>query len=417
MRLRIRREFPPSRFIKPSTTRSAFIGLAGLAFLLCAPLLDSLPEDHTLNPPPPPAPAEPQRIGVTLRRGETLLTLLTRHGVQPPSAHELIAKVRPLINLRKLRAGDNIQLVINPDDKSVQGMDVVIEDEMIRVTTTNEGWLAERKQIPSVREPHAIRGTVESSFYESGTGAGLTPQQVLDLARMFEYDIDFFSDFRRGNAFGVLVEEVRYADGRRAPGEILAAELEVDDETSRVFRFVPKDGRAAYYDYEGRTLRRFFLRAPLSYARISSHFSLRRHHPIFRTVRPHRAIDYAAPAGTPVVAIGNGRVEFSGWRDGYGNLVEIRHGNGYASRYGHFSRIARGIRKGAQVNAGDIIGYVGQTGHATGPHLHFEFLRGSEKINFLGVKLPRVERLTGTDLQRFIETRDQTLALLRLKTS
>jgi murein DD-endopeptidase MepM/ murein hydrolase activator NlpD len=129
-------------------------------------------------------------------------------------------------------------------------------------------------------------------------------------------------------------------------------------------------------------------------------------------VRPHRAIDYAAPAGTPVVAIGRGRVEFSGWRDGYGNLVEIRHAGGYVSRYGHFSRIAGGIRHGVRVNQGDVIGYVGQTGHATGPHLHFEFLRGGEKINFLALKIPRIERLTEADLRRFMLFRDAQLALL-----
>jgi murein DD-endopeptidase MepM/ murein hydrolase activator NlpD len=150
----------------------------------------------------------------------------------------------------------------------------------------------------------------------------------------------------------------------------------------------------------------------LSYARISSRFDFARLHPIFRTVRPHRAIDYAAPAGTPVVAIGRGQVEFAGWREGYGNLVEIRHAKGYASRYGHFSRIAEGIRLGRSVEAGDVIGYVGQTGHATGPHLHFEFLERGQRINFLALDLPKIERLKGADLERFIQTRDQQLATL-----
>jgi murein DD-endopeptidase MepM/ murein hydrolase activator NlpD len=243
--------------------------------------------------------------------------------------------------------------------------------------------------------------------------AGLSPQQILDLARIFEFDIDFFSDFQPGDTFAVLVEEVLYADGRRAPGRILAAELEAGAEPFRAFYFVPKDGNGAYYDSEGRPVQRSFLRAPLSYVRISSPFNLTRRHPIFRAVRPHRAIDYAAPAGTPVVAIGRGRVAFSGWRHGYGNLVEIRHAGGYVSRYGHFSRIASGVRTGAQVNQGDVVGYVGQTGHATGPHLHFEFLRGGEKINFLSLKIPRVERLATGDLQRFERSRDERLALLR----
>lgn len=136
-------------------------------------------------------------------------------------------------------------------------------------------------------------------------------------------------------------------------------------------------------------------------------------HPIFRTVRPHLAIDYAAPAGTPVVAIGKGRVEFAGWRNGYGNVVDIRHSGSYVSRYAHFSRIAARLRKGQSVDAGEVIGYVGQTGHATGPHLHFEFLRGGAKINFLGMRIPKTEQLAGADLQRFNRLRAQQQALLQ----
>ena len=230
---------------------------------------------------------------------------------------------------------------------------------------------------------------------------------------MFEYEIDFFSDFQPGDAFAAVVEETRYADGRRTPGRILAAELEANSKPVSAFYFVPRDQRGAYYDEQGHSLRRAFLRAPLSYARISSTFTGARRHPIFRTVRSHRAIDYAAPAGAPVVAIGRGRVEFAGWRAGYGNLVEIRHTNDFISRYGHFSRIGEGIRRGSQVDAGDVIGYVGQTGHAPGPHLHFEFLKRGRNINFLALDLPRIERLKGTDFERFIESRNQQIATLR----
>ena len=291
-------------------------------------------------------------------------------------------------------------------------MEVVLGDALLRIKATPDGWLADRHEIPFVRKTRIFRGTITDSLYQSGIEAGLAPQHVLDLARIFEYDIDFFSDFQSDDAFAVAVEELRYADGRRELGRILAAELEANDEPFDAFYFVSRDGGGTYYDSEGSLVKRPFLRAPLSYARISSPFNLKRRHPIFRTVRPHRAIDYAAPAGTPVVAIGRGRVEFSGWRDGYGNLVEIRHAGGYVSRYGHFSRIAGGIRHGVRVNQGDVIGYVGQTGHATGPHLHFEFLRGGEKINFLALKIPRIERLTGADLRRFVLARDEHLALL-----
>jgi murein DD-endopeptidase MepM/ murein hydrolase activator NlpD len=273
--------------------------------------------------------------------------------------------------------------------------------------------LVERQEIPFVRETKVVRGTIKGSLYESGTDAGLSPQQISDLAKIFESDIDFFSDFQPQDAFSILMEEQRYADGRRVPGRILAAELEANNEFFDAFYFTGEDGGADYYNNKGEALRRAFLRAPLSFARISSPYSKNRRHPIFRTVRPHLAIDYAAPAGSPVVAIGAGRIDFAGWRGGYGNVVDIRHAGNYISRYAHFSKFAGKLRRGQTVQAGEVIGYVGQTGHATGPHLHFEFLRGGAKINFLDLRIPKSQQLAKADLQRFHRLRGERQALLR----
>jgi murein DD-endopeptidase MepM/ murein hydrolase activator NlpD len=289
---------------------------------------------------------------------------------------------------------------------------MVVDDNLVRVKATNDGWLAERKQIPFVRETRMVRGTISGSLYESGVDAGLSPQHIFELAKMFESDIDFFSDFKPQDGFSVLVEELRYADGRRIAGRVLAAELEADSDVFDAFYFLGRDGRGDYYSAQGEALRRAFLRAPLSYARISSPFNRQRVHPIFRRVRPHLAIDYAAPAGSPVVAIGSGRIEFAGWRNGYGNVVDIRHSGNYLSRYAHFSRLAAKLRKGQTVNVGEVIGYVGQTGHATGPHLHFEFLRGGTKINFLDMRIPKSQSLAGEELQRFARLRDERQAML-----
>ncbi len=366
---------------------------------------------------PPRAPASSpseSRISVTLRHGDTLISILKRFGIERPSAHALIAKVRPLVNLRKIQPGDNVHVVLNAGDQSVDALEMMVENNLVRVKATSEGgWLAERKEIPFVRDTRVVRGTIKGSLYESGIDAGLSPQQILDLARIFEYDIDFFSDFHPQDGFSVIVEDLHYGDGRRVAGRILGAELEAEKKIFDAFRYVTKDGNADYYNSNGEALRRSFLRAPLSFARISSPFNRNRMHPIFRTVRPHLAIDYAAPAGTPVVAIGKGRVEFAGWRNGYGNVVDIRHSGSYVSRYAHFSRIAARLRKGQSVDAGDVIGYVGQTGHATGPHLHFEFLRGGAKINFLAMRIPKTEQLAGADLQQFNRLRAQRQTLLQ----
>jgi murein DD-endopeptidase MepM/ murein hydrolase activator NlpD len=388
------------------------VALATFIVLLCLPFLDPIQKEHEPRPTPPVAAEEPSRIGVKLRRGDTLTSVLTRFGVKPPSAYAIVDKMRPFLNPQTIQPGHDVQLVLSPEDKTVQGVELVVDANVVRVKATAEGWLAEREEIPFVREIRVIRGTIRDSLYQSGIAAGLTPQHILALAKIFEYDIDFFSDFHHGNGFSFVLEEFRYADGRRVLGRILAAEVESGDETFNTFYYVFKDGHGAYYDSQGRSTRQSFLRAPLSYVRISSPFSLNRQDPILRTLRPHMAIDYVAPAGTPVVAIGKGYVEFVGWRDGYGNVVDIRHSGDYMSRYAHFSRFAAGMIKGRAVDAGDVVGYVGQTGHATGPHLHFEFLRGGQKINFLTLRIPKSERLAGEDLERFQRQREEREALL-----
>jgi murein DD-endopeptidase MepM/ murein hydrolase activator NlpD len=395
--------------------RAIGLGFAVLALTLSAPLLDTTFDQQPINlNPREPEPAP--RVGVTLRRGDTLLSVLTRFGLPSQSAHGMLEKIRPVLNSRALRPGQDVELVFDPYDKSIRAVEVRLEDSLVSIKATTDGWSAERREIHFARETRVIRGKIAGSLYESGIEAGLTPQQILDLAGMFEYDIDFFSDFRAGDAFAVVLEQRRYVDGRRITGRILAAELENNGEPLGAFYFVTQRG-GGYFDAAGRALRRSFLRAPLSYMRISSAFSVARQHPISRTVRPHEAIDYAAPTGTPVVAIGAGVVEFAGPANGYGNLVEIHHDDGYVSRYGHLSRFASGIRERAPVEAGQMIGYVGQTGDATGPHLHFEFLRRGEKINFLALKIAGVDRLTEAEFGTFARIRDERLAQMRARQS
>ena len=392
--------------------RCAWIGTLAAIALLCAPTVNSPQQEReTVRTATPVAPVD-SRVGVKLRSGDTLGSVLKRFGVAPPSAHAMIEKLRPFLNPRKVRPGDDVAVVLSGEDRSLQAMEFVVDDALVRVKATEQGWLAERQAIPFVREKQVVRGAVKGSLYESGTEAGLTPQHIVDLAKIFESDIDFFSDFQPGDGFSVIVEILRYADGRRVEGRILAAELEAENELHNAYYFLDDNAADGYYNRQGQALRRSFLRAPLSYARISSPFSATRLHPIFRTVRPHLAIDYAAPAGTPVVAIGGGKVEFIGRRNGYGNVVDVRHAGNYMSRYAHFSRFAANLRKGQSVDAGDVIGFVGQTGHATGPHLHFEFLRGGTKVNFLNLRIPKEQQLAGQNLARFERLREQQEALL-----
>ena len=399
----------------PALQRCLGVAAVALIMLLSAPFVNSPRHQPVMLPAPvrEEPPKTPSRVGIKLRNGDTLIAVLKRFGIEPPSAHAMIEKVRPFVNPRKIRPGDDVHVVLSAEDQTLEAMEFVVDDNLVRVKATSEGWLAERHEIPFVRERRVVRGTIRGSLYESGIDAGLSPQHIMDLAKVFEYDIDFFSDFRADNAFSVMVEEIRYEDGRSGTGRILAAEIEAGGDIFNAYYYVGRDGGGDYYNSKGEALRRAFLRAPLSYARISSPFSRSRRHPIFRTLRPHLAIDYAAPAGTPVVAIGRGRIDFAGWRNGYGNVVDIRHSGTYISRYAHFSRFAPKLRRGQTVDAGDVIGYVGQTGHATGPHLHFEFLHGGRKINFLDLRIPKNHQLTKDDLPRFNRLREEHQAMLQ----
>ena len=384
--------------------------------LLSAPFVNSLQHEAESLP----AAAKPSNaqtsIGAMFRSGDNLLSALRRVALEAPWPHGLIEKIHPLLNLRKLRPENNIHVMLDEQDKTVSAMEFVVDNKLIRVKAPNEASLTERQEVPFVKESRVVQGRIKSNLYESGIDAGLSPLQILDLAKIFESDVDFFSDLHPGDDFKVIMEDRRYLDGRRAAGRILAAELEVEDQIIDAF-YYEKNGVGNYYNRKGESLRRSFLRAPLSYARISSPFSANRLNPFSRSVRPHLAIDYAAPFGTPVVAIGRGQVEFAGWRSGYGNVVDIRHSENYLSRYAHFSRLAADLRVGQWVETGDVIGYVGQTGHATGPHLHFEFLHGERKINFLDLHTAKAQELKGADLQSFFASRDRQLALLHPRNS
>jgi len=384
--------------------------------LLSAPFVNSLQHEAESLP----AAAKPSNaqtsIGAMFRSGDNLLSALRRVALEAPWPHGLIEKIHPLLNLRKLRPENNIHVMLDEQDKTVSAMEFVVDNKLIRVKAPNEASLTERQEVPFVKESRVVQGRIKSNLYESGIDAGLSPLQILDLAKIFESDVDFFSDLHPGDDFKVIMEDRRYLDGRRAAGRILAAELEVEDQIIDAF-YYEKNGVGNYYNRNGESLRRSFLRAPLSYARISSPFSANRLNPFSRSVRPHLAIDYAAPFGTPVVAIGRGQVEFAGWRSGYGNVVDIRHSENYLSRYAHFSRLAADLRVGQWVEPGDVIGYVGQTGHATGPHLHFEFLHGERKINFLDLHTAKAQELKGADLQSFFASRDRQLALLHPRNS
>jgi murein DD-endopeptidase MepM/ murein hydrolase activator NlpD len=275
-------------------------------------------------------------------------------------------------------------------DNSVLSLTYQIDDDvLLNVTRFDPEFRAEKIAIPYEKRERNLGGIIENNLYEALGNDGESALLAYALSDIFSWDIDFTTDLRKGDNFRLVVEELWLGGGFNRFGEVLAAEFVNDGTTYRAFRYEAPDGRTGYYDEEGKSLKRSFLKAPLNYRRISSGFSRRRFHPILKIYRPHHGVDYVAPRGTPVSALGDGTVRFAGWKGANGKLVVLSHPMGYKTYYGHLSRIARGIRPGVRVRQEEVIGYVGSTGRTTGPHLHFQMNRHGRLLNPLTVNLPR----------------------------
>lgn len=321
---------------------------------------------------------------IEVRRGDNLLAVLGRAGLSARVSAEVAAALtRAGANLRRLKPGDTLDITRSPADEAMS----VTWQESPWVSYTavagESGWEAKiHETAPDVRVV-TVEGRVERSLFHAIEEAGEQPQLVIALVSIFEWEFDFTADTRTGDRFRLVVEKRHAGDTFVNYGRILAAQYQTDRRLLTGIAF--RSGKSvAYYDAEGRSLRKMFLRSPLEFTRITSGFTYARPHPILGGTRPHLAIDYAAPTGTPIRAVADGVVVRSGRGGGYGNVVQIRHRAGYETLYAHLSRFGRGIRVGARVSQRQVIGYVGATGTATGPHLHYEVIKGGHRVNPLG---------------------------------
>ncbi|MFP5350698.1 MAG: peptidoglycan DD-metalloendopeptidase family protein [Gammaproteobacteria bacterium] len=251
---------------------------------------------------------------------------------------------------------------------------------------------------PNARPDYELRiarvaGTIDGSLFDDGQDAGLSDRLIMELAEIFGWDIDFVLDLRRGDSFVVLYEEKYWRGDKISDGDILAAEFVNQGRVYRAIGFRGDDGRMQYYSPDGFSLKRDFLRTPVKFSRVSSLFSRSRYHPILKTWRAHHGVDYDAPAGTPVRATASGRITAVGWNGGYGNMIAIRHAGPYSTLYAHLARYRAGLRAGQTIEQGEIIGYVGQTGLATAPHLHYEIQVNGVHRDPLTFKLPLSARM------------------------
>jgi murein DD-endopeptidase MepM/ murein hydrolase activator NlpD len=325
----------------------------------------------------------------TLARRETLSILLARRGIVGRDRTAFLAAATAL-PARRLRPGLVLSFRRLVTDSVPTAVAVLLSPEWrVRLERGAEGWTETVDTIPWQVSRIAVHGVIATSLYDALDKAvddsvlPVAERRTLAwaLADVYDWDIDFTRDVRPGDQFRVLVERRTSAEGDTRVGQILAAMVQAGRATSYAYRFAPPAAAPGFYDTEGRSLKRAFLRAPLQFRRITSGFGIR-YHPILHEWRHHDGIDFAAPYGTPVRATADGRVSVVGWDGGgYGNYIELRHANGIRTRYGHLSAFARGLRVGERVTQGETIGFVGSTGLSTGPHLHYEFLVGGHATN------------------------------------
>ncbi len=317
-----------------------------------------------------------------------------------------------VFDLRHLRAGNALSIGRSSSDELRSVRYQIDAEHMLWIIPQDAGFHAEIKTIPSHTEVAGFTGHIRDSLFNAVTDAGESPELAMRLSEIFGWDLDFYTDPRSGDSFRVLVERKKNLDGHTvAYGRILAAEYNNDGHTYQAVLFRDPSGQAVYYQPDGKSLEKAFLRSPLKFAApITSHFSRDRYHPVLKVHRPHLGIDYKAPVGAPVQAIGSGRVVFAGRKGGAGNLVQLQHANGYETMYMHLSRLL--VRSGQRVEQGQAVGLVGMTGLATGPHLDFRILQNGAYRNFEKLQLPPALPVAEGDWDDFVAAREHWLPLL-----
>lgn len=351
---------------------------------------------------------------IQVKNGDSMSLVFQRAGLGANIVHKLAYQSEHGNEFSKVLPGKIFQFHFNEDDSLSKVVYSISKLE--RFEALYDGSKFNTTQI--VLEPEIFTtvrsGVINSSLFLDGINAGLSDNLIMELANIFGWDIDFALEIRQGDQFSVLFEE-KYLNGvYLGTGRILAAEFVNQNKSIKAVRYEDKNGLASFYTPEGLSMKKAFLRTPLDVFRISSHFNLSRKHPVLNTIRAHKGTDYAASTGTPVKAAGDGKIAFAGVNGGYGNMIKITHGQNYETRYAHLKNFASGIRSGTWVTQGQIIGYVGSTGLATGPHLHYEFYLNGAVRNPVTVQLPNGSPIDRSELDNFKLATESLLVKLEI---
>jgi murein DD-endopeptidase MepM/ murein hydrolase activator NlpD len=356
---------------------------------------------------------EPDWHRVTVRAGQSLADIFHENGLSPADLQRALNSQDDASALRHIHPGDEFAFVQDTNG----GLTAMRFDrgDAMRVTLhfTPDGVTESVDERAVERRTQVAHGVLTHSLYDAGSRAGMSDTMIWKLASAFGYDIDFAQDLREGDSFSVIYDDV-YREGEHLhDGDIIAATFINQGQRYTAIRYTNANGESLYYSEDGRPLRKAFLRTPVEFTRISSVFSVGRMHPILGYMRAHRGVDYAAPTGTPIRAAGDGKITFRGWKSGYGNFVIVQHNGHISTAYGHMSRFAN-EKIGQRVSQGQVIGYVGMTGLATGPHLHYEFRVDGNHRDPLTVTLPKEEPLPATQLAQFKQKTAPLMAKLKL---
>ena len=347
------------------------------------------------------------------RGNDTLPVLLERLGADEGEAATFRRSTQALRYFRHLRPGTTVQAKVDEGGNLRSLWFLTNRDTILSIDRLGDRFGASELQAEVVRSVEMRTGEIKSSLFGATDAAGIPDNVAIQIADIFAGDIDFHRDLRRGDRFTVVFETLYHGGQATRSGRVLAAEFSSQRKIYRAVWFQDPWGKGGYYTPEGTNLRKAFLRSPLEFSRVTSGFGMRRH-PIFQQWRHHQGIDYGAPAGTKVKATGDGVVAFAGRRNGYGNLVVLKHHGGYSTYYAHLQGFARGLRGGTRVAQGGGIGYVGQTGWASGPHLHYEFHIRNQNRNPLTIVFPAAEPIPANELAAFTRAAEPLLARLDL---
>ncbi len=368
-------------------------------------------------PSQPEPEVEDEWLTVIIKSGDTLASIFSKHGVSSRTVHEIATLNEQTKNLRFIKPGQKIELLIEDEQLRKFKYSPDVTKTLLVKRNEDQSFSSQIVNFELDAFPAYREGVIKTSLFEAAAEANIPEDVIMDMASIFGWDIDFSLDIREGDRFAIVYEELFKGETKIRNGQILAAEFINNGRVYRAAYYTDPTGNSDYFDEEGKSMRKAFLRSPVEFSRISSRFTSRRFHPVLGTWRSHKGVDYAARTGTPVKSSGDGKVIHVGKKGGYGKTIIIRHGGRYTTLYGHLNGYARGVRTGKKVKQGQIIGYVGKTGLATGPHLHYEFRVNGVHRNPLTVKLPEAKPVNPDYLKHFRKETQAHLAMLRLMES